>query len=127
MPETTKWVLVVDDNRNISSAIVEILEQLGLHAVQSNDGVQALLEFRQIGAENFVGAVIDLMMPQLDGTYIVKEIKKANPAIVTVLCTGYPDMMTNRGWHDAGFDAILSKPFTVEHFKALFFKTIMES
>lgn len=127
MTQEGKLVLVVDDNAEIRELISASLLQMSMVPVQAQDGVHALLEFRERGPLNFIGAIIDLMMPNLDGVTVIQELKKENPKLVSILCTGYPAMLGKNQQQAKGFDAVLEKPFDFEKFKTVFFRAIMDA
>jgi len=127
MTQAGKLVLVVDDNAQVRDLIATTLLQMNMVPIQAHDGVHALLEFRERGPLNFIGAIIDLMMPNLDGTHVIRELRLENPKLVSILCTGYPTMLSNANKQARLFDAVLEKPFSVERFKTVFFRAIMDA
>lgn len=127
MTQKGKLVLVVDDSADVRNIISSALEQMDMAPVEAQDGVLALLEFRERGPMNFIGAIIDLMMPNLDGIQVIKELKQENPKLIAILCTGYPDLLGKNHGHPKTFDAILQKPFHIEQFKTVFFKAILNA
>ena len=68
-----KKILVVDDERPISDIIKFNLTKEGYEVVTAFDGREALEQFE---AENPDLVILDLMLPELDGLEVAKEIRK---------------------------------------------------
>jgi CheY-like chemotaxis protein len=65
-------VLVVDDDEIARDLTVAALEQAGMRVTQAEDGVEAIEKIR---TETFALMVLDLDMPRLDGTMVLKRIR----------------------------------------------------
>ena len=72
-----KKILVVDDERPISDIIKFNLTKEGYEVVTAFDGREALEQFE---AENPDLVILDLMLPELDGLEVAKEIFKKRTA-----------------------------------------------
>ena len=70
-----KKILVVDDERPISDIIKFNLTKEGYEVVTAFDGREALEQFE---AENPDLVILDLMLPELDGLEVAKEIRKTS-------------------------------------------------
>jgi len=81
-------ILLVDDEQEFLNSISERVKLKGFQPVMANSGEEAL---KLINSEKFHAAVIDLKMPGMDGLETIKEIRKIDPALHTVLLTGYGD------------------------------------
>jgi len=66
-------VVVVDDERDVRSTLEEILESEGYIVLQARDGTEALARMR--GVEGPVIALIDLMMPSMNGWELISAMK----------------------------------------------------
>src|SRR5574341_307978 len=101
-------VLVVEDDKKIASFIVKGLKQAGFtvdHAANGEDGVHLALH------ESYDAAVIDIMLPKLDGLSLIGEIrrKKINtPVIILSAKRSVDDRI--KGLQTGG-DDYLTKPF----------------
>ena len=74
-------VLVIEDDKKIASFIVKGLKQAGFavdHAANGEDGIHLALH------ESYDAAVIDIMLPKLDGLSLIEEIrrKKLNTPVI---------------------------------------------
>ena len=80
-----KTILCVDDNEQALSIRKILLETRGYRVVACNNGQQALEAFRRGGIDL---VVTDLVMPGVDGSHLIQEIKELSPQTPTVLISG---------------------------------------
>ncbi len=78
-------VLIVDDEDEFADALAERLEIRGFETTAAYSGVGALQRIE--GWEPDV-VLLDVMMPGLDGTEVLKRIKESHPLIEVVMLTG---------------------------------------
>jgi CheY-like chemotaxis protein len=71
MPEASKTILVVEDDREIRSALVELLKFEGYLVHAASDGQQALDQLRQGIRPHLI--ILDLMMPVKSGAQFREE------------------------------------------------------
>ncbi len=65
-------ILVVDDEPSIHLVVGELLDAAGYHVLEASDGVQALALARK---EQPVLILLDLIMPEMNGLDVVREIR----------------------------------------------------
>ena len=70
-----KKVLVAEDEESIREFIVINLTRGGYTVEQADNGVTALQKFRE-DEQGFDVAILDIMMPELDGLSVCKELRK---------------------------------------------------
>lgn len=101
-------VLIVEDDRKIASFLIRGLKQAGFavdHAPNGADGLDLAM------AEPYDVAVIDIMLPKLDGLALIDRLRHhriTTPVIVLSAKRSVDDRV--RGLH-AGSDDYLTKPF----------------
>jgi CheY-like chemotaxis protein len=102
VPET---VLVVDDDDAVREAIADVLTFDGYAVLTASDGDEALRLLA--GAPRPCVALIDLVMPRIDGWELVQSIA-TTPALrgISIVCT-----TAGRDAAPPGCDAVLRKPF----------------
>jgi PAS domain S-box-containing protein len=99
-------VLVVEDNRDVSSVTSAMLEQLGYAVVLAENATEALRLLQQGGAFDLVFS--DIVMPgALDGLGLAGQCRERFPDLPVLLTSGYSDTAQEA---DGRF-AILRKPF----------------
>lgn len=110
LPEGRETILVVEDEEELRSAIVDSLRSGGYRVIHAAHGKHAL-EIAE-GLHSLDLLVTDVVMPQMGGTEIVPTIRKKFPNLKAIYISGYADGMVNSAALDA--DTIfLSKPFSL--------------
>src|SRR5450759_4839972 len=84
-------ILVVDDEEAILELIQTALTRLGYRVTLAHDGNDGV---KKIAAEQFDLAIMDSMMPGMDGITALGEIKKLDPEIEVIMATGHGSMGT---------------------------------
>lgn len=101
-------VLVVEDEKDLSSIICSKLVKEGYNVDACYDG-QAALDYME--AENYDGAIMDIMIPNKDGITVLREMRNAGiqvPVLFLAAKTETQDIV--RGL-DAGASDYMTKPF----------------
>src|SRR5664279_3424610 len=80
-----KTILCVDDNEQALSIRKVLLETRGYRVLAFNNGDQALEAFRRGGIDL---VLTDLLMPGVDGSRLIAEVKNISPQTPTVLLSG---------------------------------------
>jgi serine phosphatase RsbU (regulator of sigma subunit) len=100
-------VLVVEDEPDLLSVLAQSLREAGYAADAADDGRDGL---RLALADDYDLIVLDLMLPQLDGLGVLRELRKAKTTPVLILTAR--DAVTDRVHGlEAGADDYLTKPF----------------
>ena len=81
-------LLVVDDEVDTCRNLADIFSDLGYRVDMAHDGKMAL---DKLGESSYDVAILDLMMPGMDGVSLCQEMKRKCPEIVTILATAYPN------------------------------------
>jgi len=104
-------ILIVDDDENMCETLSDILEDKGYGVVIARDGARAVAE---AGRRHFDLALIDIMMPGMNGVETLRGIKKADPETTTMIMTGHSALegMVSDALK-AGVDGVLYKPFEI--------------
>jgi two-component system response regulator CpxR len=80
-----KTILCVDDNEQALSIRKVLLETRGYRVLACNSGEQALEAFRRGGVDL---VLTDLIMPGVDGSRLIEEVKRMSPQTPTLLISG---------------------------------------
>src|SRR5436853_5363363 len=72
-------VLVVDDDASTQGLLVAIVKHLGLQALAAGDGRVALAI---IAAEHPAAVILDLLMPEMDGFEVLRQLKRTAPEML---------------------------------------------
>ena len=100
-------ILVVDDEENIRKTISMTLQHAGYIVDTAENGKKAI----EKAAENFYNlALIDIRLPDMEGTELLGSIKETTPKMVKIIQTGYPGLQNAVTAINKGVDAYLVKP-----------------
>lgn len=101
-------LLIVDDNKQITSILEEYAKKEGYSTMIARDGVEAIREFEKSNPDM---VLLDVMMPKMDGFEVCREIrKKSNVPILMITARG-EDFERIMGL-DIGADDYIVKPFS---------------
>lgn len=100
-------VLVVDDDKNICEILKIFLEKDGLKVYTANDGETALKMFNEVKPTI---ALLDIMMPGMDGIELCKEIRKIDNTPIMFISAKDQTMDKILGL-ELGADDYIVKPF----------------
>ena len=82
-------ILIVDDEQLICSIFDKRLKEEGYECITAHNGIEALNYF----SKNTLSLIIsDLKMPQMNGMELLKKVKSADPKMMVIMITSYPDM-----------------------------------
>ncbi len=112
-PLTDRVVVVVEDEEGVADLMALGLEAAGYRVERARTGIQALDRLQQ---DEPVGLlVLDLVLPELDGTQVYRLVRGVAPELPVVLVTGREDLAANlaRPGHP-----VLAKPFGQREFLA---------
>ncbi len=107
-------ILVVDDDKNICDLLRMYLEKEGYTVVMAHNGVDAVNTF---GNENPDLVLLDIMLPQLDGWQVCREIRKASEAPIIML-TAKDEVFDKVLGLELGADDYVTKPFDTKEIVA---------
>jgi two-component system, OmpR family, response regulator len=115
MKEWTVRILVAEDDIQTAEFIQRGLRELGHNVLLAPDGIDAL---HLLSTEQLDVAIVDRMLPGLDGLSVVRRVRAAEIAIPILLLTalgGIDDRVTGL---EAGGDDYLVKPFAFSELAA---------
>ncbi|OGR84084.1 MAG: hypothetical protein A2636_02275 [Elusimicrobia bacterium RIFCSPHIGHO2_01_FULL_64_10] len=115
MDAVKKRILVVDDDRDMSFILNELLEAAGYAVDRATDGEDALA---CLGKARPDLVVTDVMLPKMNGWGLCRRIKEdpetgSVPILVITAKGGEVDEMMS---YESGANAHIAKPFDNEHF-----------
>ncbi len=107
-------ILIAEDEKKINDMICDYLEALGFETRQVFDGREALRQFRKDPPDL---VLLDIMMPVLDGTDVLREIRKESrvPVIMVTAKAEEGDKVLGL---ELGADDYITKPFSMKEMAA---------
>ncbi|MCI8873036.1 MAG: response regulator transcription factor [Lachnospiraceae bacterium] len=100
-------ILIADDEKEIRDLLRLYLEKDGYRVLEAENGLSAVSLLKQ---EEIDMALLDIMMPKLDGYQVLKQIRERSNIPVMILSAKNQDSDKILGL-DLGADDYLSKPF----------------
>ena len=103
-------ILIADDEAKIRRIIRDFLTAKGFETVEAEDGAQALHVF----AENsdIALAVLDIMMPGIDGFTVCKKLREKSSTLGIIMLTAKAQEMDKVSGLMMGADDYITKPFS---------------
>ena len=101
-------VLVVEDDKEIREGVEIYLKSQGYEVFQAADGVEGL---EVIEKEDIHLAIVDIMMPRMDGWQVCREIRESSKVPIIMLTARSEERDELQGF-DLGVDEYISKPFS---------------
>ena len=108
-------ILLAEDEKEMSNAIVAVLKHEHYSVDAVYDGQDAL---DYLETELYDGAIMDIMMPKMDGFSVLKEIRKQGIDVPVILLTAKSEIDDKVEGLDAGADDYLTKPFAMKELLA---------
>ncbi len=110
MGETAR-ILIVDDDENIRKVLATILEDEGYNVDLVENAKKAIEKTKR----NFYNlALIDIRLPDMEGTELLTKVKDSTPKMRKIIITGYPTLQNAIEAVNKGADAYVLKPFDME-------------
>jgi DNA-binding NtrC family response regulator len=104
-------ILVIDDDESIRKTITSILEEKGYTVDTAENGKEAI---RKSKTKFYNLALIDIRLPDMEGTKLLTAMRETVPKMVKIIVTGYPSLHNAVEAVNKGADAYVLKPFNVE-------------
>ncbi|MDH2907387.1 MAG: response regulator [Candidatus Nitrosotalea sp.] len=106
-----KTVLVVDDNPDVLSLFVELLELKNFQVVGTGrNGKEAVAQYEKLRPDI---TFLDVVMPNTDGIYALDLIREINPDAIVVMITTDLSQDTAKRLEDLKATAVVYKPFDI--------------
>src|SRR5438093_12755925 len=103
LPGGTERILFVDDEPAMAALGLEVLTRLGYQVVVCRSSAEALALFRT-AMPPFDLVVTDDTMPRLTGDALIRALRKLQPTLPVILCTGFSTMMDAARARTAGIN-----------------------
>ena len=104
----TKKILVIDDERIVTDSVTKILEAENFEvevAATGRQGVELALQ------KEHALVLTDLRMPDIGGMRVLRDIKRARPAVPVIMITGFATVRSAVQAMKLGAAEFLEKPF----------------
>ncbi len=105
-------ILIVEDEQLVANLARDVLLRFGYRVLVVNCGAHAIDLYQQ-QSRDIVAVVLDMVMPEMDGSEVFRRLRAINPQVKVIVTTGYDrasdiDEMLKQG--AAGF---IQKPYRI--------------
>ena len=107
-------ILIVDDDKNICDLLRMYLEKEGYAVIMEHNGIDAVKTFN---TENPDLVLLDIMLPQLDGWQVCREIRKISEKPI-IMVTAKDETFDKVLGLELGADDYVTKPFDTKEIVA---------
>ena len=108
-------VAVIEDDELIAGMVILNLEKEGCSVAGFRDA-ESFISLMRSG--NFDLVVLDIMLPGMDGTELLKKMRQNNINVPVLMMTAKADLQTKIASLNTGADDYIQKPFSMEEFIA---------
>ncbi len=102
-----KRILVIDDDEAVRKSMARLLQFEGYQVDTAKTGMEAV-EKSKLNFYNL--ALIDIRLPDMEGTELLTTMRDTVPRIVKIILTGYPSVNNAIEAVNKGADAYVTKP-----------------
>jgi two-component system cell cycle sensor histidine kinase/response regulator CckA len=106
-------ILLVEDEEGLRALNARGLISRGYTVLEAGNGVEAIEVFERHGGKVDL-VVSDVVMPEMDGPTLLKELRKRNPDLKIIFVSGYAEEAFGKNLPEPGKYAFLPKPFTLK-------------
>ena len=107
MTENKPRILIVEDDENIRKTMKNILQQRGYETDTAKTGQEAEQKAK---AKIYNLALLDIKLPDMDGTQLLAKLHENTPKMVKIMVTGYPSLENAMEALNQGANAYVTKP-----------------
>jgi DNA-binding response OmpR family regulator len=108
-------ILLVEDDFDLSGALVRVLRKRGFDVTHSADGIEALALLR---GDGFEAVVLDLGIPGIDGLQLLQRLRGRGSDVPVLVLTAKGSVGERVTGLNAGADDYLAKPFDLDELDA---------
>ena len=101
-------ILFVEDEEDLTQIVADTLRGQGYDVITAADGIEGIDKFKSEGADIVVA---DVMMPQMDGFTMAKDIRKLSPTVPLLFLTAKSTIDDVEHGFEIGANDYLKKPF----------------
>ena len=108
MADANNKILLADDEQDVLMLVNFHLQRAGFSVILAENGMEAL---EKAAEEKPALAILDRMMPEMNGIEVCRRLREASPGMYIILLTAMTGDDQRIGGLEAGADDYISKPF----------------
>jgi len=106
-----KRILVVDDDEEVCNSFKQLLELRGYSVDVAKTGREAI---EKSNANFYNLALLDIRLPDMDGTELLTKMRDTIPKMVKIMVTGYPALDNVKDAINKGANGYIVKPAEID-------------
>jgi DNA-binding response OmpR family regulator len=108
---TTKHILLVDDDLNLSTVLADYLRSKEYHVETAPNGVEA---WELLSKKHFDILLTDIAMPKKNGWQLLKTVRESNQLLPVIILSAKTDREDIIRGYQLGCDDYVTKPFSMD-------------
>ena len=116
-------ILLVEDEEGLRALNARGLTSRGYTVLEAGNGVEAIDVLEKSGKPVDL-VVSDVVMPEMDGPTLARELRTRNPDLKIIFVSGYAEDAFQKNLPEHGQYAFLPKPFTLKQLVAAVKETL---
>ncbi|HEX5211735.1 MAG TPA: response regulator [Pseudolabrys sp.] len=117
-------ILLVEDEEGLRALNARGLASRGYTVLEASNGVDAIEVLEREGDVDLV--VSDVVMPEMDGPTLLKELRRRNPSVKVIFVSGYAEEAFQKNLPEQEQYEFLAKPFTLKQLVSKVKETMAE-
>ncbi|MDJ0973981.1 MAG: CHASE domain-containing protein, partial [Planctomycetota bacterium] len=106
-------VLIIDDEDLVRGIAAEILEEASFHVLQAPDGPEGIELYRE-QLERIGVVILDMTMPRMSGTEVIRELHRIQPDMPVLFTSGYSEVEVEKAVLEFGAAGFIKKPYGIQ-------------
>lgn len=107
-------VVIVDDEHIVRVALSSMLAKVGVRPQAFATGAEAIDFVEKLPAGQACVALVDLTMPEMDGSEVISRLRALDRPVRCVLMSGHADEYVEERAQELGMKEVLAKPFSLD-------------
>ena len=112
-PGQGELILFVDDEAQIREIAKIVLEKYNYRTLTASNGIEAIALYAQY-TQDISAVLMDIMMPEMDGNTAIRTLRKINPRVKIIACSGLDTTVPLAHPAHTDVDLVVSKPYTAK-------------
>jgi len=90
-PKKRGSVLVVDDDEDVKNILIRVFSEEGFNVSSAVNGLGAIVMLEKMKPKDLVALVTDVIMPNMNGVELAREVRQKYKDVKVIFISGYPD------------------------------------
>lgn len=107
------FILIIENEAYVREALTDILEIVGLKAINTQNGREAITAFQSLQSSIDL-VIMDMRLPDMDGTQILQELEAIQPNVKVIVASGEDKQKLLRQFSAHPNVSVLQKPYDMD-------------